>query len=253
MSRGSRPQTLRGAALARTVVAAWPWLTVTALASAAPTSTAPVSAAPTVTISPLPGTRDASPQTQISFLGVPANEIRDISVRGSRSGSHTGRLQSYASATGASFLASKPCVEGEQVLVSALFGPSSGARRVTSSFTIARLANIRLGPNGGAAAAQGSFSLATKSNAARRAQGARAHASASTPKPGTVQRFASEPSISPSTVSVTLSSPKAEGGDVFLTFNHGYGQPGAMIADQTGRLVWFEPAPKGDISMDLHV
>ncbi len=211
------------------------------------------SAPPSVAISPLSGTHDASPQTQISFLGVPLNEIRDISVRGSRSGSHTGRLQSYASATGASFLPSKPFIQGEQVLVSALVGPSSGARRVTSSFTIARLANISLGPSGSAAAAQGSFSVATKSNTGLRAQGARAHASASAPKPGTVQRFASEPSIYPSTVSVTLSSPKAEAGDVFLTFNHGYGQPGAMIADQTGRLVWFKAAPKDDISMDLHV
>ncbi|HLH13274.1 MAG TPA: hypothetical protein VKV16_00675, partial [Solirubrobacteraceae bacterium] len=52
--------------------------------------------APAVTISPLPGTPDASPRSQISFLGVPASEIKDVSVVGSRSGSHSGRLESYA-------------------------------------------------------------------------------------------------------------------------------------------------------------
>ena len=46
-----------------------------------------------VTISPLPGTPDASPHTQISFLGVPASEIHQISVVGSRSGSHGGQTE----------------------------------------------------------------------------------------------------------------------------------------------------------------
>jgi Arylsulfotransferase (ASST) len=212
-------------------------------------SAATAGAVPTVAISPLSGTRDASPQTQISFLGVAASEIRDVSVRGSRSGAHAGRLQSYATATGASFLPSKPFTEGEQVAVSALIGPSTGARRVTSNFTIARLASIPLGPSGSAAAAQGSFSVATTKSAAK---ASRAHA-ATTPKPGTVQSFVSEPSVLPSTVTVTVNSPAAAPGDVFLTFNHGYGQPGEMITDGAGRLVWFKPAPKGDIAMDLHV
>ena len=33
-----------------------------------------------VTVSPLPGSRDATPQTQISFLGVPAGELSGVSV-----------------------------------------------------------------------------------------------------------------------------------------------------------------------------
>ena len=57
-----------------------------------------------VTISPLPGTPDASPHTQISFLGVPAGEIHQISVVGSRTGSHRGQLRGYDSAPGASFI-----------------------------------------------------------------------------------------------------------------------------------------------------
>jgi hypothetical protein len=60
--------------------------------------------APPVTISPLPGTPDATPSTQISFLGAPASELHDVAVVGSRSGSHSGKLYSYSTVAGASFL-----------------------------------------------------------------------------------------------------------------------------------------------------
>ena len=49
-------------------------------------------AARALTISPLNGTPDASPHTQISFLGVAPGEIHSVTVVGSRSGSHGGRL-----------------------------------------------------------------------------------------------------------------------------------------------------------------
>src|SRR5947209_6841730 len=71
-------------------------------------SAASASAAIAVSVSPLNGTPDASPDTQISFLGVPSNEIARVSVTGSRSGRHTGRLAGYVSAAGASFLPSHP-------------------------------------------------------------------------------------------------------------------------------------------------
>ncbi|HEV7163412.1 MAG TPA: hypothetical protein VGN25_09170, partial [Solirubrobacteraceae bacterium] len=45
-----------------------------------------------VTVSPLSGSRDASPQSQISFLGAPAADISVLSVVGSRTGTHGGRL-----------------------------------------------------------------------------------------------------------------------------------------------------------------
>src|SRR5580704_18188773 len=61
-----------------------------------------------VALSPLNGTPDASPESQISFLGVPATEISRIAVVGSRSGGHSGKLESYASAPGASFLPARP-------------------------------------------------------------------------------------------------------------------------------------------------
>ncbi|HVA18582.1 MAG TPA: hypothetical protein VMU55_00230, partial [Solirubrobacteraceae bacterium] len=60
--------------------------------------------ASTVTISPLAGTPTAMPHTQISFLGASAKALSAITVVGSVSGRHTGRLRPYSSATGASFL-----------------------------------------------------------------------------------------------------------------------------------------------------
>ncbi len=61
-----------------------------------------------VTVSPLPGTADASPATQISFLGAAGTQVSDVSVVGSRSGAHTGRLQAYSTGTGESFLPAHP-------------------------------------------------------------------------------------------------------------------------------------------------
>src|SRR5262249_19737626 len=42
-------------------------------------------------------------------------------------------------------------------------------------------------------------------------------------------------------------------GDIFLTPSHGYGQSGPMIIDGAGRLVWFQPAPPGDVAENLQV
>jgi hypothetical protein len=72
-----------------------------------------------VTVSPLPGSRDASPQTQISFLGAPKGDLSLISVVGSRTGAHTGRFEGYSEGDGASFLPSRPFAQGETVTVSA--------------------------------------------------------------------------------------------------------------------------------------
>ena len=87
---------------------------VLALVVAMTLAAAGAQATPAVAVSPLNGTPDASPESQISFLGVPANEISDISVVGSRSGGHSGKLESYASSPGASFLPARPFAQGER-------------------------------------------------------------------------------------------------------------------------------------------
>src|SRR5690242_18896707 len=178
-----------------------------------------------VTISPLNGTPDASPNTQISFLGVPAKEISGVSVVGSRSGGHSGKLRSYASASGASFVPSQGFAQGERVTVSAVVGGHGHPTRVGTTFYIARLVSYPLSPSRTPAPA----------------------------KAGANQAFVTQPKLQPPTVRVTASSPAAAPGDIFLTTNGGRGQNGAMIVNGAGQLVWFKPAGKGNSVSNLQV
>ncbi len=113
---------------------------------AVPLIAAAAQAAPVVAVSPLNGTPDASPYTQISFLGVAASEITKVSVVGSSTGSHSGSLKSYVSATGASFLPSHQFAQGERVTASATVGPKGHTRNVQTTFTVARLAPYKRTP-----------------------------------------------------------------------------------------------------------
>src|SRR5664280_2442871 len=87
--------------------------------------------------SPLPGSYDASPHTQISLLGVPAAELTGIRVSGSRTGSHAGSLRAYSQGDGASFLPAKPFRSGETVAVSGSVGSGSGRRAFSYRFAVA--------------------------------------------------------------------------------------------------------------------
>ncbi len=178
-----------------------------------------------LTISPLNGTPDASPQTQISFLGVPASEIADVSVVGSRSGRHGGRLRSYVSSPGASFLPTHSFTQGERVTATAVVGVRGHTERVSSSFTIARVSSYRPPPSGGPAPA----------------------------KPGTTESFVSAPTLHPPKVAITIDAPGATPGDVFITPTHGLGQSGPMILDSEDNLVWYEPVPTGEVATNLQV
>ncbi|HVA20210.1 MAG TPA: arylsulfotransferase family protein [Solirubrobacteraceae bacterium] len=201
------------------------WLGAVALAGAvALFAAAPAGASP-IALSPLNGTLDASPQTQISVLGVPASEITDVSVAGSSSGRHAGRLESYESSPGASFLPAHPFTQGERVTASALIGPRGHSERVSTSFTVARLSRYSPPPPGGPAPA----------------------------KPGTTQSFVSEPTLHPPTVAITTAKPQATPGDVFITPTHGLGQSGPMIINEQGGLVWYQPLPTGDVATNLKV
>ena len=67
-------------------------------------SSVQAAAANPVAVSPLPGTTDASPTTQISFLGGAGTKVTDVRVVGSHSGLHAGVLRAYSTGTGESFL-----------------------------------------------------------------------------------------------------------------------------------------------------
>ncbi len=182
-------------------------------------------ATPAVAISPLNGTPDASPESQISFLGVPASEINDVYVVGSESGVHAGRLEPYVSAPGASFVPTHPFTQGERVSAIALVGTPGHAERMSTTFTIARLSGYR--PSFGAP------------RELKRA--------------GLEQSFLTVPELHPPVLFVTTDSPQTSAGDLFLTPSGGYGQPGAMIVNGQGDLVWFQPATGEDETLDLQV
>ncbi|MGH2852907.1 MAG: arylsulfotransferase family protein [Solirubrobacteraceae bacterium] len=188
-------------------------------------------AANAVTVSPLPGTPDASPATQISFLGGAGTQVANVRVVGSRSGVHTGRLQAFSTGTGESFLPAKPFVPGERVTVHALTSTGAGApdQAVATTFTVAHQAAV----------SQEQFP---------RNPG----------DPHAVQHYLSAPEVTPSTVTITapkdgLPAPPAASGYLFLAPYQGLGSPGPMIAEQNGALVWFHPLPRGESATNLQV
>ena len=180
--------------------------------------------APALTVSPLPGTPDASSTTQISFLSGPGTRVSDVAVRGSLSGRHGGRLEAYSTGTGESFLPSRPFAPGERVSVSARVRRGTAAwQTVSTHFRVAVQAPI----------SQAQFP----------------------PDPGDpadVQHYISAPPLSPSTVAIT--TPAAVGatpGDFFLAPYQGAGTAGPMIVDQSGGLIWFDPLPAGLAATDF--
>ena len=67
-----------------------------------------------------------------------------MSVVGSHSGNHPGKLKRYSTGTGASFVPNRPFRAGEQVAVHALVGVGGAtpAKPVTTIFTIAHQASV---------------------------------------------------------------------------------------------------------------
>ncbi|HEY1777026.1 MAG TPA: arylsulfotransferase family protein [Solirubrobacteraceae bacterium] len=175
-------------------------------------------AANAVTVSPLPGTIDASAATQISFLGAHETKVSDVHVVGSSSGVHAGRIEAYSTGTGESFLPDKPFAPTEHVTVTARVTVGASAATVRTSFTIGTLAPV----------SQAEFPNIRGSAA-------------------DIQRYVSAPSLTPSIVRVTTAAqPGATAGDFFLAPYQGAGSPGPMIVNQSGDLVWFHPLPTGD-------
>ncbi|MCW3017716.1 MAG: ArsR family transcriptional regulator, partial [Solirubrobacterales bacterium] len=90
----------------------------------------------TVDVSPEPESDTANPHTQISFLGTDAADLRDVSVVGSESGRHDGRVSGYSQGGGGSFVPARPFDPGERVVVRASIGGGAGARRIEFGFRV---------------------------------------------------------------------------------------------------------------------
>ena len=176
-------------------------------------------------ISPLTGTPDASPNTQISFLGVPASDLSAIVVSASRSGHHEGKLEPYASEPGASFLPNRPFQPGERVTVTATVTAGSSKSTVGTTFTIAD-----------------PYTLPRE-------------AASSKPPSSTasLQSFHSQRALHPPSVNILTNAADPALGDIFISPDSGPGPNGAMIVEPSGQLVWFEPMAAGIDAMNLRV
>jgi hypothetical protein len=173
-------------------------------------------APPTVFVYPIPGSRLATPQTQITFRGVPAAQLGAINVTGSSSGAHPGTIQADSDGRGGSFIPGSPFVPGEVVTVSTGL-TVSGATHGAFSFTIEQPTG-GIGPPGG------------------RTVPPRVS--------GDVHFFQSRPDLQPAAVRITQGRPI--GNDIFLTPMRGPVQWGPMIVDSAGRLVWFLPLSESE-------
>lgn len=186
---------------------------------------ASASAAEAVAVSPMPGTPDASPATQISFLGPAGTRVEQVHVVGSSSGAHAGVLRTYSTGDGESFLPARPFAEGERVSVTARVQAAGATHTLSTSFTVAHQAPV----------SQQEFPI-------------------NPGDPRAVQHYASAPSLTPSTVDITTpAKPGASPGDLFMAPYQGQGSPGPMIVEQNGQLVWFHRLPAGDEATNLRV
>ncbi|MEA2334675.1 MAG: hypothetical protein QOG40_1165 [Solirubrobacteraceae bacterium] len=175
-----------------------------------------------VAVSPAPETDTANPHTQISFRGVPAAQIRQVSAVGQQSGMHAGRLRGYSQGDGASFVPESPFQVGERVSVRAL-----------------------VGAGGGTPVAFG-FRVDTPYSTANTTDFANLPAA-----PADYQSFYSVPDTHPPVMTVTTPDRDPAAGDIFTTNGPGPGQYGPLIYTPQGRLVWFQALPEGEAAENL--
>jgi hypothetical protein len=178
-------------------------------------------------VSPLPGTYAASPATQISLLGAPASELGDIRVRGSQTGSHSGRLLAYSQGDGASFVPSKPFRSGETVTVRGKVRTGSKTTPFAYQFVIAH-EDVQL-------ASAGPSSSDTLRD------------------PDEWQHFRSAPELKAPVPVITAHSAGTAPGDLFAAPYSGPGPSGPMIFEESGNLVWFDPLPANMYATNLQV
>ena len=179
-----------------------------------------------VDVSPEPETDSANPATQISFLGASSADIREVSVVGSKSGSHQGLLSTYSQGDGASFVPKKPFDAGEHVSVQATIGATAtaGGKRVSFGFSVDTpypTATAPEFPNPRAA-------------------------------PADYQSFYTLPGVQAPVMSVTVSDRDPAAGDILTTNGPGPGQYGPLIYTPQGGLVWFEKLGGGETAEDLN-
>lgn len=179
-------------------------------------------ATPAVSVFPVPGATVASPRTQVTFRGIAPASIGSVTVTGSQSGAHSGRLVGDSDGQGASFIPDARFRSGETVTV-------------TTGLNVA-----------GASGGSFDFTVATPAAGVPGAD--------PTPAPrtrGDIGRFASRRDLIPATVKVIKRPSHTAPGDLFIAPQNGPYQQGPMIVGPYGGLIWFQPVPKGDSATDF--
>ncbi|HEX4483975.1 MAG TPA: arylsulfotransferase family protein [Solirubrobacteraceae bacterium] len=177
-----------------------------------------------VDVSPAPETDTANADTQISFLGAAAAQIREVSVVGERSGRHAGSLHAYSQGDGASFAPATPFDAGERVAVHAVIGTSGASKPVAFQFRVDT-----------------------------------PYSTASTPEfpnpqppAADYQSFYTLPGVQAPAMTVTVADRDPGAGDILTTNGPGAGQYGPLIYAPDGRLVWFDKLAGGETAEDLN-
>jgi hypothetical protein len=170
-----------------------------------------------LTVSPEPGALDAAPQTQISLVGVPAGDLSKVTVRGSRSGAHDGRLEPYSQGDGASFIPKSRFDEGEQVTVRLDVLIGGQTRAIGWGFHVLKSAGLGAAP--------------TEELTPHRAA-------------APVQHFRSQPNLQPPVLDVKVDQGDPRPGYLFIS-PFAAGQAGPLILNDRGQVVWFHPVNVG--------
>ena len=233
--RGWRPSGRRGRlatwVLGVVAIAAFTGALIAAFGPGDNSTPPPLSTPRGLDVLPFPGTPDASPGSQIGFPALAPSELRAVTVRGSRSGSHTGRLIGLPDGRGSAFVPDRAFTASERVSVrAALSSPAAGTASGAPDATALDFA----------------FTVATPPPSTMPSAATRNRAS----NPPPTQSFHSS-SMRPPVAIVSGNDPDASSGDVFLGAATG-AENGAMILDGRGRLVWFDPVPKGTVAEDVN-
>jgi hypothetical protein len=187
-----------------------------------------------LTVSPAPGTPDASPKTGISVLGVPAGRIASVRVVGSSSGLHRGRIAPFSRNRGGIFVPDAPLTEGERVTVVVRVRGRSPDR---FSFVVAHLG------------ADPPLLSPTQI------------------QPDKLEHFASEPGLTPPRITVLkhssgfsdrifltpLPSPIVHPGSTQTVTLTPVGPGGPMIVDGQGHVVWFHQLQLPEVAGNLRI
>jgi Arylsulfotransferase (ASST) len=182
------------------------------------------SASPSVSVFPSPGTQYAAPGEQIVFRGIAPNQIGNITVVGSRTGTHTGHFKDDSDGQGASFFPDKQFAPGETVTVKTglnIVGAGNGTFhfKIDTPFGNIGPETINFVPAG-------------------------AHG---------VTHYRSRPDLLPAAVSISSHGAPASDGDIFVAPQIGPGANGPELLAPNGSLIWFHPLGKNMLATDFRV